>query len=73
MKNQLPTSDAVYGHLNSRERRYVLALQKRKEWLGQRINTSPNELTYDNQERAALEWALGVIANARKENGDGLV
>ena len=67
MKNQLPTTDAVYGHLTNQERRYVLALQKRKDWLAQRINDSPHALSYDNQERAALEWALSVIANARKE------
>ena len=61
-------SDPIYGHLSSKERRFVGVLQKRAEWLARRIGEASHDLTYDKQERAALQWALGVIANARKND-----
>lgn len=74
MTKPVPATDPIYGHLTNRERRYVTALQRRAEHLQARIDSSLlRDLTYDKHEIAALSWALGVIANARKEPGDGMV
>jgi len=64
----ISASDEVYGHLTNRERRYVTALQRRSQHLASRIEVAMTvDLTYDKQERAAIQWALGVIASARKD------
>ena len=70
----IPATDPIFGHLTNRERRYVNALQRRSEHLQARIDAALTvDLTYDKHEVAAIRWALGVIANARKEPGDGMV
>lgn len=50
--------------LNSRERHRVKVLEKRARHLNDRIAAAAavgRELSYDRQELAALEWALGII------------
>ena len=71
----IPATDEIYGHLTNRERRYVGALQRRIQHLASRVDAAMTvDLTYDKHELAALRWALGVVANARKEqSGDGMV
>jgi len=49
-------------------------LERRAAYLGQRINAASFRLTYDEQERVALRWAIDVIKAAlgggdRKEEG----
>ena len=68
MHNPILASDPLFGHLTNKERRYVSALQRRSQHLSSRIEAAMTvDLTYDKHELAALKWALGVIADASKE------
>ena len=64
----IPRTDPTYGHLTNRERRYVAVLRRRSEHLQARITANLlKDFTYDKQEVSAIQWALGVIANAGKD------
>jgi hypothetical protein len=54
---------SAYSHYNSKERRKIGCLQRRAEWLRQRIEIG-GDFTYDKQELSALEWVLGKLAVA---------
>jgi hypothetical protein len=51
-----------YAGLTSKERKYIATMQKRLAWIRKRSTEALTEQTYDKQEIAALEWALGKIA-----------
>jgi len=52
-----------YSHLTRKERMKVAMLKKRVNFLKRRVEQSPNNLTWDAQEIAALTFALGYIAS----------
>ena len=52
-----------YSHLTRKERMKVAMLKKRVNFLKRRAEQSPNNLTWDAQEIAALTFALGYIAS----------
>ena len=51
--------------MNSKEIGLLNALAKRRDWLSDRIAKRKAEggpLSFDKQEKAALSWAIGIIA-----------
>ena len=58
------TLDAMpeYSHLTHKERHKVATLKRRASFLKNRAEKSPNNLTWDLQEIAALEFAVKYIA-----------
>jgi hypothetical protein len=54
---------SAYSHYNAKERRKIACLQRRADWIRQRIAIG-GDFTYDRQELAALEWVLGKLAVA---------
>ena len=66
-----PVTDEVYSAYSRPERGRIAALRRRADWLKLRIESSPDDLTHDKSEYAALTWVLGVLANAREAaNGE---
>lgn len=54
--------------LSSREKKYTETLQKRADFLENRIVESKDkDLSYDRAEKAALSWAIYTITTERKE------
>ena len=51
-----------YSHLTHKERHKVATLKRRASFLKSRAEKSPNNLTWDLQEIAALEFAVRYIA-----------
>ena len=45
-------------------------LRKRADYLKNRIDKSPFDLSYDKQEYSALVWALSIIANHLDIDGE---
>lgn len=64
-----PTAAALshgpYSHFSNRERKHIVMLQKRALWLVRRIEQL--DQGWDKQELAALQWALGRLANTKEE------
>ena len=58
-----------YSHLTRKERMKVAMLKKRVNFLKRRVEQSPNNLTWDAQEIAALTFALGYIASHDPNTG----
>lgn len=52
----------AYAHYNGDDRRKIVTLQRRAEWL--RLRIDGNHLDHDRRELAALEWALGRLAQS---------
>lgn len=47
--------------MNLKQRRFLIALRRRLDFLSHRISTATargKDLSYDKQERAALRWAI---------------
>lgn len=55
--------------MTSHERERLQRLQKRAQWLEERILKSDKDLRYDKMERSALLWAIQYIQTADKELG----
>ncbi len=41
--------------------RHIVALKKRRDWLRARTLMADADLSYDKQEIAALDWAIGEL------------
>jgi hypothetical protein len=50
-----------FGHLTSKQMERIQVLQKRINFLNNRIRSSDKDLSYDNQEMICLEWAVKYI------------
>ncbi len=60
--------------MTRRELERLQALTKRRDWLAARVERAKSDgkdLSYDNQERAALDWAIGIIAEHSGTNERG--
>lgn len=52
-----------FDALTKRERDYVRCLERRRNWLAQRVaHYEGKSDSWDRHEHAAIDWALGVIA-----------
>jgi hypothetical protein len=64
---RISQDDPIYGHYPKVERQRIAALIRRAQHLRERVEQqSTRDLSWDRGELAALQWVLGVLANAGK-------